>query len=177
MGKVKFSIPGRPRAKDRPRATVMKTKHGPMARVYTPKGTVTAENEIAQRFKIAARGHKLWTGPIMIKIILVFKIPKAFKGKRLAAAHKGKIWSRDQIDADNAQKLILDALNEVAWVDDRQVAVIQMAKRYGRPERTDIEISQLAQEPHEITDAQKAMEKKIHGSAQGRFNVDVRQDR
>ncbi|MGB9866734.1 MAG: RusA family crossover junction endodeoxyribonuclease [Bacillota bacterium] len=43
-------------------------------------------------------------------------------------------------DVDNLAKAILDGLNGVVWYDDNQVVDLVVHRRYGKPQRAEIEI-------------------------------------
>jgi Holliday junction resolvase RusA-like endonuclease len=97
----RFTVRGRPRAKGRPRFG--------RGRAYTPKGTVDAERLIAEAYA----GPK-FDGPVSLSCV--------FSDKRV-------VISITPMDADsglrgdvsNYLKLVEDALNGLAYDDDRQV--------------------------------------------------------
>ena len=71
---------------------------------YTPSKTKRAEDEIRRRFKEASGGRwRLFGGPVSVCI------------------------------ADNVAKLVLDAINGTAFVDDSQVVSLSVAKRSREP--------------------------------------------
>lgn len=88
-----FSVPGQPVPKARPRVVRGGT--------YTPPRTAEAEQRIAQYLKVAYPHLKPATG--RLKVALTFHV-KGVGG-----------------DIDNYAKLVLDALNGRAWVDDKQI--------------------------------------------------------
>lgn len=118
---IDFFIPMQPVAKGRPKFARM----GGFVRAYTPKGTVSAENYI--KFTAANyRPKELLAGPLRLEVIVTKAFPKSMsKKKRLAALPTTKP------DADNYGKLVMDALNEIIWVDDSQVVDLRIVKRYG----------------------------------------------
>lgn len=90
-----FKIPGRPVPKGRPRFT--RTGHA-----YTPKTTRDAERKIVDLFEFEC---PLWE-PTREDVRLTVDV--LFRGKVTC-------------DADNVFKLVADALNGTAYVDDKQV--------------------------------------------------------
>ena len=46
---------------------------------------------------------------------------------------------------DNVAKAVLDALNRVAWHDDKQVVQLTVRKRYGHPARMIVAIEEDVQ--------------------------------
>lgn len=137
---IKFSIPGPPQGKGRPR-----TAPG-QSRPYTPKETVLAEQRIRQIFKRKFPGMVPWTGPVMIRFTAVFEIPKSFNAALRNACLEGRVYATRKPDKDNIEKLISDALNGIAWVDDSQIQGGGV-KRYGGPERVDVVLELIEGQP------------------------------
>lgn len=127
---VKFFIPGLPVAKQRPKFAV----RGGFARAYTPAKTRDYENlvkSIAQKSIL-----RPLEGPLCVDLVFYMPIPKSTpKGKCLENTPHTK-----RPDADNLGKLVLDALNGVAWLDDSQVFEIHIKKLYSENPRTEVKI-------------------------------------
>lgn len=122
---ITFTIPGRPFAKQRPRAT----RQG---RVYTPKETVSFERTVGQ---IAALHFKEpIAGPVRVTIRATFQ-PAASWSKKKTAEHLNRPHTQ-RPDIDNCQKAILDGLNRIAWADDGQVFEVIASKVWGPEART-----------------------------------------
>lgn len=108
-----FVAEGRPKTKGRPRASRT-------GRVYTPKATLVAEAELAAQYD----GPK-YDGPLDVSVeyekdrqtIAITPLPE----DQATVA---------QADIDNLLKLTLDALNGVAWNDDRQIVRITGTKKH-----------------------------------------------
>ena len=105
-----------PRTKGRPRTVAMKGGY----RTYTPHETVAAEKALAQQ----------WVGPPVSGDIEV-KLDMWDDHVHLVMGHASEPTSPKlrRGDIDNYAKLIMDALNGVAWVDDRQIATLIVRKR------------------------------------------------
>lgn len=127
---VKFTIPGKPFGKQRPRVSVKKTANGQsFAKAYTPKETVSYENLV--KFSYAnSCGVKL-NGPIVAEITGVFPVLKSESKVRGKAMLSGEIHYVKKIDCDNMAKTVLDALNGIAYDDDSQVFRLLVNKMYG----------------------------------------------
>ncbi len=171
--RITFSIPGTPRGKARPRSTARIVGYGPDARaivtVYSDPEMVAAEKEIARLYRIAVGSlyktnpgiRPTITGPVQIKIVAVFAMPASWPRKTQRIMGPETIWHRGTPDVDNIGKLICDSLNKVAWVDDGQIAVMSIGKRYGDPERVEVTIEALPQHPDAVTPAQRALESRV----------------
>ena len=113
-------VGGKPVGKARPRL-------GRGGRVYTPKATVKAERAVAAAWR--AQVGIRHTGPVHVSLANGFAVPrsiaKAERARRLATA-----WHTQKPDIDNVVKLVLDALNGVAYDDDTQVVAVSTTKRW-----------------------------------------------
>ena len=91
--------------------------------VYTPSSTTQAEREIAAEWRRVAGHAKAGAGkPVRVDITCERPLPKS--------RPKSLLWEHDTFkpDADNVAKLVLDALNGVAWQDDAQVTSLHVRK-------------------------------------------------
>lgn len=116
MASVSFEVWGKVRGKGRPRFT-----RGGHA--YTPKGTRDYESAIREAFENApGRPPEPFSGPIDVTIVTSRQLPKSTPKSviREPDTHKP--------DADNVAKVVLDALNGVAWLDDAQVTSLTVVK-------------------------------------------------
>lgn len=122
-------INGEPRGKQRPRFT----KQG---RIYTPKETREYEAQIREAALNAAAIQQYTKPsadcPVQVCITSHCTIPKSWSKKKREAAQQGKIRPTVKPDADNIGKQFCDALNEIAYHDDKQVVELLVSKRYAR---------------------------------------------
>lgn len=128
-----FVIPGKPFAKQRPRAT----RQG---RVYTPAETISFERQVAA---IAAKHFPApIDGPVSVTIRATFEPPQSWS-KRKTAEHINRPHCQ-RPDLDNCAKAVLDALNRIAWADDGQVAEITVSKVWGPSARTVVHVEEMS---------------------------------
>ena len=116
MASVSFDVYGKVRGKGRPRFT----RGG---RPYTPKATRDYERAIRDAFENApGRPREPFSGPIAVSIMTYRQLPNSTPKSvsREPDTHKP--------DADNVAKVVLDALNGVAWLDDAQVTSLTVVK-------------------------------------------------
>lgn len=108
-------IPYKLQPKERPRFSIHKGK----IITYTPKKTHNFENLVKQQFY--SQGCKKVDGCIEVKIQAYFGV----KDKK-----KWGMLKDTRPDTDNIIKIMLDALNSLAWDDDGQVVKITAEKYY-----------------------------------------------
>jgi Holliday junction resolvase RusA-like endonuclease len=113
MSKHEFRIERRPKAKGRPRAT--KTGH-----VYTDKSTREYETAVAEAYQ-SSNGPR-FDGPVQITL-------NVYSNYADVTIESIDNESKLRGDLDNYIKSILDGLNKVAYLDDKQVYAIKANKR------------------------------------------------
>lgn len=97
---------------------------------YTPAKTVNYETLISQLFIEKYFGHKPLDGAVKIKIDAYFTIPKSASKKKKEAMITGAIRPTKKPDCDNIAKIICDALNGLAYLDDKQIVELTVNKFY-----------------------------------------------
>ena len=140
---IYFTVPGPPVGKARPK--VVRAKNG-MSMSYTPDKTVAYEELVRLRFQESpkSRDFQPLQGALRIKIFAGYPIPKSTSKKHRAAMLAGTELPTKKPDWDNIGKIICDALNGVAYEDDKQVTESQMRKRYiDGPGQVEVWISNL----------------------------------
>ena len=68
--------------------------------------------------------------PAAVRIEAVYGIPKSYSKKKRERALNGELAPTKKPDADNIAKVVCDALNGVAYVDDTQVIDLRVFKRF-----------------------------------------------
>lgn len=137
---VKFTVPGEPKGKQRPRT--VKNRYSGKTMTYTPEQTVIYENMVAYSYRQQC-GNKMLDGAIEAKISAYFPIPRSESKRKKALMAAGEIWHTKKIDSDNLAKAILDSLNQIAFHDDAQVAKLIVEKRYGEQPRVEVELREM----------------------------------
>jgi len=103
-----------------------------ITRAVTPRRTVQFEELI--RSYAGAQGvvRPIEQGiPIWLTLKFTCRIPTSFSQAKRFAAIAGDIRPVTRPDIDNQIKMVMDALNKVAWYDDSQVVDIHAVKVYG----------------------------------------------
>ena len=100
-----------PRVKERPRL-------GRRGRVFTPERTTQAEAAIAKHWRRKFGRRKPLEGPVMLEI----DFDKHGQWIKVSPIDEPHILRGD---LDNYVKLVGDALNGVAYLDDKQISVVR----------------------------------------------------
>ena len=125
---ITFLVEGKPQGKARAR-TFYDKRVGKM-RSITPEPTKSYEDLIRWSYK-AAGGQYLGEKLISVDIQAFYPIPQSFSKKKRAEAVTERIRPTTKPDCDNCAKVVLDALNGVAFYDDSQVVDLMVRKFYG----------------------------------------------
>ena len=133
-----FYIPGIPTGKGRPRFA--RTAKG--VKTFTPQKTVVYENLVRMAYKQAG-GKYMLDENIRAEITAYYDIPKSTSKKRRAAMLAGMEYPGKKPDCDNVAKIVLDALNGIAYRDDAAVVELMVKKRYGEQPGVYVTIERL----------------------------------
>jgi len=142
MSGLAFTIPGDPRGKGRPRATVFKGKDGvPVrARMYSDSKTVSYENLVKMAASSALAGRAPFDEPISMTVSVRMVPPVSDSGRKREAKLSGQIHPTKLPDLDNVVKAVLDGCNKVAFRDDALVVRLVASKAYAATPGVDVEI-------------------------------------
>jgi Holliday junction resolvase RusA-like endonuclease len=138
LRQVKFSVVGTPVPKSRPRVV---TK-GKRRFAYTPKRVKEWEDIVREEARMHFERPFDW--PVVVSIVFLMPRPKS---RRL------DYWVTTTPDLDNLEKSVLDALNEVAYTDDKLVVAKSSSKKYVQKEEPGVQVVVTA-----ITDQRSLIE-------------------
>lgn len=145
MKSIRFSIPGQPMGKQRPRVV----HNGSFSQAFTPKETVSYENLVRVMYREAARGKRFTDEDMLdVRVIAYYSIPKSTSKKKRKMMLEHKIRPGKKPDWDNIGKIICDSLNTVAYSDDSSIVDAQVRKFYSENPRVDVTIRRI--DPGEI---------------------------
>ena len=137
--KLEFKIPGKAVAKQ----SFRYTKDG---RKYTDKDVKNYANWVRLCFQQAMPAHLpsvFFEKPLKITIRAVFEVPKSYSYFKRAKCLLGEIRPTVKPDTDNISKNIKDALNGIAYPDDKQVVCEVIEKYYAEKAYTIVSIEDL----------------------------------
>ena len=124
---TKFFVDGEPQGKLRHRFS--------KGRAYTPRKTKQYEEHIARYYE----GGCL-AGAVFVHIIAFMPIPKSYTKAQKNAIRCKFLLPTKKPDADNIGKVVMDALNGIAYEDDKQVVDLHVVKEYSE-NKTGLEIT------------------------------------
>lgn len=131
-----FEVPGKVRGKGRPRFT----RRGNFVSTYTDDKTAAYEKLIQTSYL----KHTSYVSEksIRISIYVCFAPNKSDTKKNKLIKLKNSLWPSKKPDVDNVVKVVLDALNKVAYADDTQVNEIHVLRHWCEEEKLVICLSE-----------------------------------
>ena len=129
-----FEVIGDIKGKARPRVNTY------TGTAYTPTGTKDYENVIKQYFKVKYPRYEPLDGRVAIKIIAYFEVTKNTTKKDKKLIEEGLLSPTKKPDIDNIVKIILDALNKMAFKYDNQITKLEVEKLYGSEEKIVVKV-------------------------------------
>ena len=138
MKEFEFTVEVIPKAKARPRFV----RRGNFVQTYTPKTTQDYEKKIAEEYLL--QGGTVFDYPYLeMSIIAYFPIPKSTKKSDRLLLETECVPYGKFCDTDNIAKSVMDSLNQVAYLDDRQIVFLKVKKFYGKVARVVIKIREI----------------------------------
>lgn len=126
MGKLTFFIPHTPKSQGRHR----KGRNG-----FYPDPDSEKYKKIVQSYAqeaiLKAGSHNFpISGPVSMEMFFCIPIPRSWSKKATEQAQNGMIKHTFKPDLDNLEKIVMDALNKLVYVDDAQVCEKNTRKEY-----------------------------------------------
>ncbi len=144
-----FTVPGAIVGKGRPRFTTfkvfdkVKNKYVTRVKVYTPQNTVDYEQKIAMYYRktTSYKSNKA----LRVKIFAYREVPKSTTKKLKNCLLDKTFFCTVKPDIDNIIKVVLDALNDVAYYDDIQVCQLVIMREYAENECLKVCIEEIGE--------------------------------
>lgn len=133
---VSFTIAGKPFGKQRPKF------NGRTRVTYTPAETKHYETVVKYAYLTESKGKCFDKDkPLALYIAAYYPIPQSTSGRKRKEMLEGKILPTVKPDYDNVEKTITDALNGIAFHDDKQIVRAVFEKWYGNTPETIVTIT------------------------------------
>lgn len=129
-----FCIEGAPQGKGRPRFT---RKGKP----YTPAKTKAWEKYIRECYEQQCGSFNFDKRSLAIEVYAYVKPLSKYRKKDFLAALKNLFSPTSRPDADNILKGVLDALNNIAYKDDRYIYSLYIIKQFSENPRIEVKIT------------------------------------
>lgn len=140
MNEIRFTVPGKPFGKQRPRVA----RVGNYSKAYTPKETVAYENLVKLYYTEVAKGKRFPDDAMLdVKIDAYYEVPKSASKKKRQEMLSNIIRPTKKPDFDNIGKIICDSLNLIAYHDDSAIVEAHVGKFYSENPRVEVEIKTI----------------------------------
>lgn len=116
-------VDGKPIGKARPRFG--------KGNVYTTPETEAYETHVGYVARREMRSRQPFKLPLVMRVMAYFEIPASWPEHQRQAALLGVVRHTRKPDFDNIAKVLADALNGIAYEDDKQIVRFEIEKRYG----------------------------------------------
>ena len=130
---IELVVPGDPMGKQRPKFNRW-TKSA-----HTPEKTMSYETYVKELY--VNNRLPMLEGYIRIDITAFYKIPKSTSKKKRQQMLNNELLPDKKPDVDNVAKIICDALNTIAYLDDKQIVSLSVNKFYGEQPRVVVKLS------------------------------------
>jgi Holliday junction resolvase RusA-like endonuclease len=133
-----YIVYGEPVGKGRPRFA----RRGKFTSTYTPQKTKTYEDEIRMMAKAAMGASEPLDTPITVAIYIRVGIPASYSKQKRKDALSGIIKPMKKPDLDNVAKCFLDSMNEIVYLDDKQVVNLHVTKVYAETPAVEVMVKE-----------------------------------
>ena len=133
-----YTVYDEPVGKCRPRFV----RRGNFTQTYTPAKTKSYEDEIRMMVKTAMGATELLETPVTVAIYIRVGIPTSFSKQKRKDALAGIIRPTKKPDLDNIAKCFLDAMNDIVYLDDKQVVSLHVTKVYAETPAVEVMVKE-----------------------------------
>ena len=138
MIQIFFTVP-QVSGKGRPRFA----RQGTFVKTYTDAKTLTYEKSIQTYAKQAMGSTSPLIGAVAAYLHIGVPIPPSYSKTRQKACIEGLERPTKKPDIDNIVKAILDGMNGIVYLDDKQVVDLHLTKVYSSKEGIDIMVKEI----------------------------------
>jgi len=135
---VTYIVYGEPVGKGRPRFA----RRGKFTSTYTPQKTKTYEDEIRMMARAAMGSSEPLETPMTVAIYIRVGIPASYSKQKKKDALSGIIKPMKKPDLDNVAKCFLDSMNEIVYLDDKQVINLHVTKVYAETPAVEVMVKE-----------------------------------
>ena len=132
---IQLYIPGEPQGKQRPKWSPRGT--------YSPKKTVNYETYIKELFAVKYPDFRPVESVLIMELQAWLMIPTSASKKKRKLMQDLALKPGKRPDIDNVIKVVMDALEKLAYKNDSQIVEAHLYKFYAERPRLDIRISEF----------------------------------
>ncbi len=136
---IRFEVIGKVQGKARPRFS----RNGGKFKTYTPTKTKDYEELIKLTYRTVSNYKS--DKALRMKILVYHQPAKSTTKKLLKALFEKKYLCTIKPDIDNIAKVVLDALNGVAYNDDIQICQLAVIKEFAQTEKIVVYIDEIGE--------------------------------
>lgn len=133
-----YTVYGEPVGKGRPRFA----RRGKFTSTYTPQKTKTYEDEIRMMAKAAMGASEPLETPMTVAIYIRVGIPASYSKQKRKDALSGVLRPTKKPDLDNIAKCFLDGMNDIVYIDDKQVVNLHVTKVYAETPAVEVMVKE-----------------------------------
>lgn len=135
---VMYIVYGEPVGKGRPRFA----RRGNFVSTYSPQKTKTYEDEIRMMARAAMGSSEALETPVTVAIYIRTGIPTSFSKQKRKDALEGILKPTKKPDIDNIAKCFLDGMNDIVYLDDKQVVNLHVTKLYAETPAVEVMVKE-----------------------------------
>jgi Holliday junction resolvase RusA-like endonuclease len=135
---IMYIVYGEPVGKGRPRFA----RRGNFVSTYSPQKTKTYEDEIRMMAKAAMGSSEPLENHVTVAIYIRIGIPASFSKQKRKDAIEGILKPTKKPDIDNIAKCFLDGMNDIVYLDDKQVVNLHITKVYAETPAVEIMVKE-----------------------------------
>lgn len=129
---IALSVPGEPQGKQRPKWSKVGT--------YSPKKTVNYETYIKELFAVAYPDFEPVESALEMELTAGLLIPPSQSNRKKRLMEEREIRPTKRPDGDNVLKVVMDALEGLAYKNDSQIVTALIEKYYTKKPGLEIRI-------------------------------------
>ena len=137
-----FQVIGAPVGKGRPKFA----RRGNFVQAYTPTKTKDYEALVQDAAKSAMGEKSPCSQAVQMNVEIYVTPPVSWSKKKRTAALEGVVRPTTKPDIDNVIKGIFDAINDIVFLDDKQVVSLLVSKSYAEQARVVVRAYEIFKE-------------------------------
>ena len=138
---ARFTLPGVPRALERNRHRIVKTKTGgQFVANYLPAQSRAEQGAVRLFAQTAMAGRAPCEGPVELRMTAYMPVPASWSKKKRAEALAGIHRPTAKPDASNVLKNLEDGMKQIVYRDDSQIVALHVWKFFSESPRVVVEV-------------------------------------